>query len=309
MGVESKGFAMNRQKIIITILMIISLLLIACGGTKKAESTLDPGKYLAQKFASGDIVRTSDIDRYVGDSLYEYIDGGAEVYHSYKFNEAVTATYKYSEAEIVADIYSFKNADMAYGMYSTLRPESPKIVSLGVEGFTFGSSLDFVKGNFIVRLTGYDDTPETEIAINILSAELNNSVAGKTSKPEMFLLFPPDNKIEYTEKIYAESFLGRQPLTDVYTTDYRIQGDTATLFISNDENGDKFQQWLESIKLSEASMKMSKSLPYDQPKSFITEDSYYGTIVAGVKKGKLLGIIGYKDSQKEFLINWLNTFN
>jgi len=300
---------MNWQKITITVLLTVGPLLIACGGTKKAESTPDPGTYLAKKFASGDIVRTTEVDRYVGDSLYEYIDGGAEVYHSYNFNEVVTATYKYSEAEIVADIYSFKNADLAYGMYSTLRPESPKIVGLGVEGFTFGSSLDFVKGNFIVRLTGYDDTPETEIAINILSAELNNSVAGKTSKPEMFLLFPPANNIEYTDKIFAESFLGRQSLTNVYTIDYRIDGDTATLFISDDENGGKFQQWLESIELSEASMKMSKSLPFDQTRSFITEDNYYGTIVAGIKRGKLLGIIGYKDNQKAFLTNWLNTLN
>jgi len=300
---------MYTRKITVVLLMIVSILLITCESTDKAESKPDPSVYLNRQFANGDIERESEVERYVGQSLYEYINGGAEVYHLYKFVEVVTATYKYGETEIVADIYSFKNADMAYGMYSTLRPGSPQIVNLGVEGFTFGTSLDFVKGNFIVRLIGYDDTPETETAITMLAVELNKSVAGTISKPEMFLLFPPDSKIEYTNKIYAESFMGRQPLTNFYTFDYQIESDTVTLFISNDENGSKFRQWFESIEYDEASMKAIKSLPFDQPKSFITEDSYYGAIAAGIKKGKLLGIIGFKDTQKAFLADWVNRLN
>ena len=300
---------MRTWKIVITFLMTACIMLITCNSPEKTDLKHDLAVYLDSQFSDGEIRKIAEVERYVGDSLYEYIDGGAEVYHMYKFIEVVTASYKFGETEIVADIYSFKDADMAYGMYSTLRPDSPKIVSLGVEGFTFGSSLDFVKGNFIIRLIGYDDTPGTETAIKMLSIELNKAISGKTSKPEMFLLFPLDNKIEYTDKIFAESFLGRQFLTNVYTIGYQIESDTVTLFISDDENGSKFQQWLESVELSEASLKMSKSLPYDQPKAFIVEDSYYGAIAAGLKKGKLTGIIGYRDNQKAFLTNWLNTLN
>ncbi|MCP4583045.1 MAG: hypothetical protein GY839_15660 [candidate division Zixibacteria bacterium] len=294
-------------RLTIAILLVSGILIFACGDSKKATVKVDPADYLIQKFDQNGIERVSEVRRFIGETLYEYINGGAEIYHLYDFIEVVTADYKVGETEIVADIYSFENPDLAYGMFSTLRPLTPAPIGLGVEGFSFGSSLDFVKGNYIIRIIGYDETSETASAIEKLSNQLNSLVPGRTSKPERFAVFPQKDRIDFTEKIHAQSFLGQKALTDIYSMNFQIESDTITLFLSDDKGGGKFKQWFEAIEYDEASMKAAKSLPFDQPKALMIEDSYYGTIVAGLKNDNLIGIIGYKDQHKDFLLEWVNS--
>jgi hypothetical protein len=72
---------------------------------------------------------------FVGDSLWEYINGGAELYHTYEFVDVATAYYLQDSTEIVVDIYRFATPDDAYGMYTQLRPGGPGTMNYGIEGF------------------------------------------------------------------------------------------------------------------------------------------------------------------------------
>ncbi len=298
---------MNFSKLISAFIIVILLLAAACGGGKKTEEPSGSARFLPAKFAEVASERTGEVETYVGDSLYEYIDGGAELYHLYNFVEVSTAIYKYGNAEIVLDVYQFDSPENAFGLYSMMRPDEPATVNLGVEGFSSGASLDFVKGQFMVRLTGYDESATTIEGVRKMAAEMDKAISGKTTLPEMFALFPQKQMITASAKYYAEAFMGHGFLTRVYTQDYEIAADTFMLFVMADESGEKYLKWSQAASGDESKASLLKELSYDSDKAFGISSDYYGAIIAGLKGGKLAGIINLTDGNREFFRNWLNT--
>lgn len=296
---------MTSKKIVAGVGLLLGILLFSCGGVKTPAGQPAGAEYLPLRFASG-WERTPEVRVFVGDSLYEYIDGGAELYHMYKFIDVTVGDYTGDAGEIVADLYRFAGPEMAYGMYTTLRPEGPEAVPLGVEGFSAGPTVIFVRGDYLVNIIGYDETAATVAAVKSLAGAIDSLLPGPKDKPAMFSLFPQTAIREHTEKMYAASFLGRGYLSLMYTVDCFLETDTLTLFLSEDVSGGKFSQWSEQTSGARTSTMSPDGLPFDQGNAFIIVDGYYGNIVAGLKNGKLAGIIGYKSEQAGFLTEWLH---
>ena len=291
----------------ILILLLMTMTIIGSCGDKKGSRQISLSKLLPEKFLESDMMRASDIRSYVGSELWEYIDGSAELYHQYNFSEAATADYKKGNIELVVDIYRFASADDAYGLYSMLRSPGTQLLNLGVEGFFAPASLNFVKGEYLVRITGYEQNKEIDAVIIGVAEEINKMLPGITSKPRAFSHFPANDRIPGTDQYYAESFLGQKFLTQVYSQDYRIFGDSLTLFLSPDLKGEKYLQW------SEMSDKISKKfpapelLPFDNKYAFIYSDNLLGLVITGLKTGRLVGMTNYTASQDSLLADWLNS--
>jgi hypothetical protein len=288
-------------------LITLAAIFIACGGSGKKSEKADTPEGILNSIDYPDIKKTSKIETYVGQSLYEYIDGGAEAYHQYNFVEVSTAAFDVDGIELTADVYKFDNSDDAYGMYSVLRPEDANVSAIGVEGFESEASFDFVKGSYLVRIISYEVADGSAQAIRKLVSKIADAVPGTTYKPEMFTIFPADDKIPHSERIIAKSYLAQSFLTEAYTVKYSWEADTAEAFIMPDETGEKFVQWSEAANIDADAMKSVKDIPYDSSKVFVADNPYYGKIIAGLKDGKLIGIIGYKDNMKSFLADWLQS--
>ncbi len=152
------------------------LLIVACGGKNQQSAGTNTIDLLPGNIDSLGITRISEPRLYVGDSLWEYIDGGAELYHAHNFVDVATADYICDSIELTIDIYSFENSDDAFGLYSVLRPPEASIVNIGIEGFVTINTLDFVKGRYLVRLVGFDESRKTRDAIDKFAPVLNNLV-------------------------------------------------------------------------------------------------------------------------------------
>jgi hypothetical protein len=284
---------------------LLAITILTCGQKDEPAEQSGQPALLPEQLGSSGFERSSEIRTFVGESLYEYINGGAELYHQYKFVEVITADYKQNQTEIVADIYKFDNTDCAYGLLSSLRPFEPQTVGLGVAGYASGTTIDFVKGNYLVRLVVYDDSPETFSAMMSAAEAIEKHIPGKTTLPDMFAMFPSEGRIAGTETFVVESFLGQMPLTDIYAIDYEIGSDTVKLFLSDDPSGEKYSQWSERANMHKMSKDIVGNYPFES--AFVAEDSYYGNIIAGLHSGKLCGIIGFGEQHEAFLIDWLNT--
>lgn len=294
---------MGKRWYIVSILAVALGVFVACGGNEKPATTQTTADLLPEQFESLKIIRSSDVRFFEGEKLYEHINGGAEVYHLYDFVDVATAYYKHGETEIVLDIFKFAAADGAYGLLATLRPWEPEMVSLGAEGFVTESTLDFVKGQYLVRLTGYDESEATSSAIRAMGPAIEKLMPGTSSKPPAFDLFPKENAVANSEKIYAEAFMSRQFLNWVYSRQYAFGEDTATLFLTDDASGAKIVAWGAAQELNPT--EGSGDLPFSEGASLSFESSYYGQIVCGLAKGRLVGIVGYKEPMNELLGQWL----
>ncbi|MFZ5981111.1 MAG: DUF6599 family protein [Candidatus Zixiibacteriota bacterium] len=285
------------------LITLIGLLVLAGGCSQKDTASL-AGSYLPEKIASTNQVRSSEVRVYIGDSLWTYIDGGAELYHQYGFVEVATAQYLAGEIELSADIYRFDTPLNAFGLYSVLRPPVSEIIQLGVEGYCAPATLNFVKGECLVRVTGYDDTEEINNMILAMAHELDTVIPGTTSMPEEFDKLYNMNKIYHTDKYTAESFLGKIYLTGVYSRDYESNGDTLTGFIIEDTSKSIYTQWLEEI--GGASPSFGFSLP-EGVEYFVTEDIYYGTIIVAYQESLIVGLVNLKSNDSQMFTDWLQS--
>ncbi|MCP4706459.1 MAG: hypothetical protein GY865_17820, partial [candidate division Zixibacteria bacterium] len=271
---------MKLRILSITIIMAL-ILLIGCGAETKKE-TLSSSQYLPEKTVRSDLVRFSEIRTFPGESLWEYINGGAEVYHLYKFIEVTTADYKNDQIELVADIYHFDGEENSFGLYSMLCPAGAKIINLGVEGFLSPASVNFVKGEYLIRLTGFEDTNESELALINLAEELNEIIPGTTERPKQFGLFPNENKVSGLDKYFAEQFMGQKFLSGVFSRNVVLDSDTVTLFVSSDVSGGKFLSWSNYSEKINKKKDRPENIPFDDTLCLVIEDNYYGDIIVGL---------------------------
>jgi len=290
-------------------LAVFVISLVGCGGGPKNPTDGTLAQYFPDRNNDEELAKVSEIRTFVGDSLWEYIDGGAELYHTYGFVKVSTADYRSSQVDLVLDLYEFKTPDGAYGLYSMLRPDQPEMVRLGVEGFFTGSSLDFVKGNILARVIGFDETPATGEAIRSLATQVASLLPGTSDKPTMFGMFPQQGVIVNTDKIIGEAFLGQAFLKMVYTRDYAVGSDTLTLFILNDPNGEALASWFTQISEKDRSSVSLVDMPFDENYSLLIANPYYGDILAGLKKGKLVGVIKFSEQNFKFMSDWLTSLS
>jgi hypothetical protein len=86
-----------------------------------------------------------------GESLYDYIDGAAEVYLAYNYRQASVRRYvKPNQPDIIADVYQMGSSEDAFGVFS-LEHQDPE-AGIG-QGSEFGGSLlRFWKGRYFVTV-------------------------------------------------------------------------------------------------------------------------------------------------------------
>jgi hypothetical protein len=299
---------MSRNALYLLVFLSAVALMTSCSGDSEkqttTENTLSPEDCLAGSLADNSIERTSDIRTFVGDSLWEYINGGAEIYHQYGFEIVATADYRAGSAELVADIYKFENPAGAYGLYTALRHEDADILALGIQGFGSATSTTFAKGAFVVQLTAYEASEETSAGLAALAKALETCLSGTTARPETFTELPGDSLLPNTDRIFAQSFQGRAFLTDFYARDYSLNGDTVTLFVSLEDAASKFDQWTTAVMIDTAATSETAGILFTDGKVAVIE-TFYRPLLFGLDGSRLVGMINYSSKQQVFLSAWL----
>ncbi|MBN2245994.1 MAG: hypothetical protein JW755_09125, partial [Candidatus Aminicenantes bacterium] len=123
------------------------------------------GKSLQQYLPPGGIDgwgRNYSSEEYVGEDLYLYINGGAEIYHEFGFQRMLVQDYKNdNEKTISLELYEMTDPESAFGIYTFKRGDSGEGLALGNGGSLEDYYLNFWKGRFLVTITGFDSDEET----------------------------------------------------------------------------------------------------------------------------------------------------
>ncbi|MGA3086593.1 MAG: DUF6599 family protein [Thermodesulfobacteriota bacterium] len=123
-------------------------------------------------------------------TLFNHIDGAAEVYLAYNFQQAFVHRYvKTGRPDIVAEVYQMESSEDAFGVFS-LERQDPE-VAIG-QGSEFGGSLlRFWKGRYFVSVLGEGEGKEIEAAVLSFGRELAASIK-ETGQPPRILRYLPD---------------------------------------------------------------------------------------------------------------------
>jgi hypothetical protein len=177
-----------------------------------------------------------DPSRYGPNNLFDYIDGGADAFLQYDFEELLAASYVDAQkrVEITVDIYRLRTPTRAFGMYTQERPAASTAIPVGVEGNAGSDHLEFVVGAYYVKLAqasgkggqGEKDRPVLRLFAEQLAAKL----PGTREAPAVLGCFPSQGKRARAEKLIARDFLGHAFLHDATVVPYSLEGGQVRLF-------------------------------------------------------------------------------
>ncbi|MGE5239179.1 MAG: DUF6599 family protein [Chloroflexota bacterium] len=124
---------------------------------------------------------------YDRDTLYQYIDGAAEVYLAYNFQHAEARRYlKEGRPSIVAELYQMKSSQDAFGLFSLERQDPEAGIGQGSE--LGGGMLRFWKGRYFASLFAEGEGRDLDEALLLLGRMLAASI-GDTGEPPRLLRF------------------------------------------------------------------------------------------------------------------------
>lgn len=172
---------------------------------------------------------TGPVATYTPETLFEYIDGGAEAFLQFDFQDLTSATYgKGDKLELTADVYHHRDAGRAFGIYSQeRRPGSAKMPGR-LEGIASADHLEFVAGAYYVKLAlpGGGDPALLQQA----AQKIADRLPATGTLPAVLAAFPAEGKQPRAEKMCARDFLGHRFLHDAATAPYQIDGAYFRLF-------------------------------------------------------------------------------
>lgn len=124
------------------------------------------------------------------DTLFELIDGGAEVYRSLNVKAVVSRRYEKAGApDIIADIFDMGSSKDAFGAFHHDMREGED-GAVGQESEFLGGSLSFWKDRYFVSLVAFDETEEVKKALFHLARTLETAIPRKGAAPDLVKLLP-----------------------------------------------------------------------------------------------------------------------
>jgi hypothetical protein len=151
-------------------------------GTEKDRKSFLPGEALGWRWDGKGM-------NYHSRALFEYIDGAAELYLAYGFENLAARRYeKPQQPPITVELYELASPEDAYGVFSFERQDEPAGIGQGSE---FGGGLlRFWKGRYFVSAYADGEGKETEAAVVALGRATADLIPETGPEPKLVGLIP-----------------------------------------------------------------------------------------------------------------------
>ena len=231
--------------------------------------------------------QSGEIQAFLPKTLYEYINGAADLYLAYDFQELKTAEFlNEKKASVIVDIYRHKTSRDAFGIYSAERPSDPNLVEIGAQGYIDKDILNFLTGNYYVKLNSFKTGPEDQEVLIAFARKFVESLGEKGSLPGILASFPEEGKKKHSEKFIARKFLGYTFLQSAFTADYELPDKKFRLFVIEgadaNECKDMMQKYLKQVARPEKNIKEDR---------YTLTDPHHGEVELSWKGKHIWGIL------------------
>lgn len=167
---------------------------------------------------------------YKPDSLYQYIDGGADVYLLYDFQTLLHQDFKSGAAEVTADIYDMGKPEDAFGIYSAERSPNYKYIPIGAEGYSSKGVLNFFQDRYYVKLAG--SGTGADAVLDQFAKTLSTRIGGTRTLPPVLTKLPPLHRVRHSEQYIRKDPIGHAFLAPAYVVTYASNPKEGKLLIS-----------------------------------------------------------------------------
>jgi len=151
--------------------------------------------------------------RYRGEDLFLYIDGGAEIYHEYGFKQVIARDYRdRKDRTITLEIYEMASPESAFGMFTFKSSGRGSPESIGQDARLEDYYLNFWEGTCLVTVVGLDELAETREGILQIARAAEAKMRLTGTRPSVAETLPPEWKTS-SRLVYIKGVLG---LNNIY---------------------------------------------------------------------------------------------
>lgn len=179
-------------------------------------------------------VPQSGVVFYNPETLYKYMDGGADAFLLYDFRMLLHEDLRVKGTDLSVDIFDMSTLENAFGMYASERSPSYHYISIGAEGYDNEGILNFLQGPYYVKLAAFGTSANTvlEQFATIISSNISLKIKTQASLPAALNLLPPTNRKPHSEQFLLKDPLGHTFLGPAYLARYNLDHQESTLLLS-----------------------------------------------------------------------------
>jgi hypothetical protein len=231
---------------------------------------------------------TGSPQTYFPETLFEYINGAAEIYLSYNFKELIVAEYKKRDSadSVAVEIYDMGNHKNSFGIYSAERYPDNEFLNLGTQGYMEGGALNFLIGRYYVKLLCFDCEDRSDRWLRDFSEGIVNRVEKGEGFPAYLNVFPREGILANTEKFILRNVMGYKFLHDGYFVSYEMKDLTFDCFLIEGENPQEATEMMEKYLEAKGSDSVQKV-----PSGYLIKDRYYQNIYLSQVDNLLCGVM------------------
>lgn len=165
------------------------------------------------------------------ENLYDFINGGADNYLSYNFQELSVFTYERGDKYITLEVYRHKGLPQAFGIYSSEKPSDAQFEKIGVQGYVGAGICNFYTGNYYIKISTHESASEIPALLRSMATDVAQKLVKVPQAPKALHAFPSIGRIPNSESFTNTNFLGYESLHSAYLSGYKKGDKTFKLFI------------------------------------------------------------------------------
>jgi len=246
-------------------------------------------------------------ETFTRETLFEHIDGQADLFVQYGFERSVFAIYRNvnsPDAKIDMDIYDMGNSLQAFGVFSRFRQEE-STAGIGLDSYLGDRYALFYKGKYFVALQATDSNASS---LKLLAQEVESRISDNSAPPQEIGYFPKIGLKPGSMEYFPNGLLGHQFLKRGFKASYVENDEKKTdaktmsegrdfhLFLSIFENP---QEALDALRLFREHLFKKGRLVEGISTRFGNDalagvDPYQGKTIVAHKGPYLVGAVGFE---------------
>jgi hypothetical protein len=227
--------------------------------------------------------RKSEVRFFNPDDLFEYIDGAAENYLIYDFQQVVTTEYSHPQksSEAVVEIYRMREPRGAFGIYaSELNPNS-EFLPIGAEGYLGGTALHFWSGPYYAKITVFQESDDLKQEMKLFAGRLSEKMGAPGDALPELAQFPVKDQVPHSMRYFPKDVLGQTYLREAFHASYRKGRSEYKIVIAKPGDSETAKEALARYRQFIASGgKVLRDLAAPGDGGFLGQDNFYGNLAA-----------------------------
>ena len=233
----------------------------------------------------------SEVDTYYPENLWEYINGAAEQFLAYGFQQLDSREVARDSVSVIIDIYNMGSRLNALGIYFTEKPDDVDSLPIGVETVVLPPyQALLLKGIYYVKVDIFEGELSEEVARPLLES-IAEALPGEKTLPGEFELLPKKGIVDGSAMFRKKAFLGLSDLRNCVYASY--EDDSKSLFTGfiilpeGDETVEGLwnnlaQKW--------------QTVEFNGQRILLKKIPYKGVVGITLKENQIIGIAGSKDT-------------